>query len=78
MRVASKGISPSVRILCDRVHHEKNSNPTGHGPVGPSFPFFARYDTDIIAVARRLRCYYRNVIIAKIASSGIFIPGCGE
>jgi hypothetical protein len=37
-----------------------------------------RYDTDIFAVARRLRCYYRNVIISKIASSGIFIPGSGE
>jgi len=27
----SKGIAPSVRILCDRVHHAKNSNRQGSG-----------------------------------------------
>jgi hypothetical protein len=45
---------------------------------GPVFHFLARDATDIFSVARRLRYYYRNVTIAIIASSGIFISEWGE
>lgn len=69
---------PEGTRSADLITHEKHSNPPGIGPGGPVFPFLARYDTDIFTVARRLFCYYRNVIITIIASSGIFIPGCGE
>jgi hypothetical protein len=37
-----------------------------------------RNTTVIFSIARRLRRYYRNMIIAIIASSGIFISGFGE
>jgi SEC-C motif len=55
-----------------------HEGPAGVGSGGAVFHFLARHATDIFSVARCLRRYYRNMIIAKIASGGIFIPGFGE
>lgn len=73
-----KGDLPLGSNALRRVYHEKHSNLPGIGPGGRVIPFFARYDTGIFSVARHLRFYYRNMIITIIASSGIFISGCGE
>jgi hypothetical protein len=51
VRATSNGISPSVRILCDRVHHAKHSNHDHH--LAPDRGVYLKLDPDLYRIIHK-------------------------
>jgi len=64
----SKGTSPSVRILCDRVHHAKNSNRQGSGrpatvPAESGIHFNREGMKMLIALHLTMQCKWSSIAL---------------